>query len=314
VLASEVDLVVNLSIMDHPGLPGSGTGRAEEARVAMLAGTRDGRWNGDVETCDPGTVALRAGRIDARMGRTTLGFVDGAYHLDADVGHGAVEASLILRPAARPALTRSVPLGPYEPMHWLVVPRLEASGFVRVAQAIYTLHRCPAYHDHNWGRFAWGDDFAWEWGVMLCDPPVPWSLIYYRITDRGRHRVRSQGVLIWRADRHCRTFSNEEIGVRSAGPLRVGRCLRVPRVMSLAIPGTAADIPRLIEIEARSGSDVVDVALELENCAQVGLPNDADPGITAISECRGRASLSGRLRGETIRSEGPAIVEFNRAA
>ena len=314
VLAEDVELIVNLSIMDQPGLPGGRAGRAEEARVAVLARTGEGLWEGDVETCDSVDVMLRAGRIDTRMGRTALAFVDGAYHLDAAIAGGSVEASLVLRPAARPALTRSVPLGPYEPMHWLVVPRLEASGFVRVGTGIHTLHRSPAYHDHNWGRFAWGDDFAWEWGIVLAGSSLPWSLIYYRITDRGRHNVRSQGVLIWRRDRHCRTFSNDEIGIRTSGPLRVGRCLRVPRVMSLAIPGTAADIPRLIEIEAHSGRDSVNITLDLDDCAQVGLPNDADPGITAISECRGRATISGRLRGETVQADGPAIVEFNRAA
>ena len=23
------------------------------------------------------------------------------------------------------------------------------------------------YHDHNWGRFRWGDDFGWIWGSVL---------------------------------------------------------------------------------------------------------------------------------------------------
>ena len=314
VLDRNVELVVNLSIMDQPTLPGGAPGRLEEARVALLARTRDGRWHGDVEASDPGGVEIRAGRVDARMGRSALTFRNGAYRLDAQVGAQPVTATLVLRPTARPALARSVPLGSPEAMQWLVVPRLEATGEVRVGDDRYPIRRCPAYHDHNWGRFVWGGDFAWEWGIALAGGTDPWTLIYYRITDRGRHHAIAQGVLLWRGERHCRSFRDNGISVRSAGLLRPGRPLRVPRIMSLAIPGTAADVPRRLEISARSGHDVIDIALDLEDYAQIGVPNDSDDGVTTISECHGRASVSGRIRGDAVRFDSACMVELNRAA
>jgi hypothetical protein len=33
------------------------------------------------------------------------------------------------------------------------------------------LDRAPGYHDHNWGRWHWGQDLGWEWGCFL--PPAP---------------------------------------------------------------------------------------------------------------------------------------------
>ena len=314
VLADDVDLIVNMSIMDRPPVPGGARGRIEEAQVAVLARTRDGRWHGDVETCDPESVALQAGRIDARLGRSALSFAEGAYRVHAQAGTRPVAAKLVLRPTARPALTRSVPLGARHAMHWLVVPRLEATGQVLVGDALYRLRSSPAYHDHNWGSFSWGADFAWEWGIALAGRTIPWNLVYYRITDRGRHQSLSQGVLLWRDDCHCRTFRDGEVRVRGVGLLRVGRSLRVPRIMSLAIPGTAADLPRRLEIEARSGTDGLDIAIDLDDCAQIGLPNDTDEGMTSISECRGRVSVFGWVRGEAVRFDGPSVVEFNRAA
>jgi hypothetical protein len=314
VFGDDIDLMVNLSIMDRlahaPGAPAS----IEEARVLLLARTSDGRWHGDIDTCDPGGVILHAGRVGARLGRTTLSFTDGAYRLDAQVGTAPVAARLEIRPTTRPALTRSVPLGPQEPMHWFVVPRLAVTGEVRVGEARYRLKGCPGYHDHNWGRFSWGGDFAWEWAIVLSEQAMPWSLIYYRITDRGRHRAISQGLLLWRRDRHCRTFRDSELNVRGDGLLRVGRALRVPRIMTLAIPGTAADIPARLEVAARSGNDALDIAIDMDDCAQVGLPNDGDDGMTIISECRGRVRVAGRVRGDLVRFDGPSVVEFNRAA
>ena len=124
----------------------------------------------------------------------------------------------------------------------------------------------------------------------------------------------SQGVLLWRQDRHCRTFRDSEVRVRGAGLLRVRRSLRVPRIMSLAVPGTAADIPGRLEIEARSGNEALEIAIDLDDCAQVGLPNDNDDGMTLISECRGRLTVSGRMFGDVVRFGGPSVVEFNRGA
>jgi hypothetical protein len=314
VLGDDIDLIVNLSIMDRPAMPGGAPGRAEEARIALLARTSDGRWYGDVEACDPNVVVLQAGRVDTRFGASKLAFANGAYHLDAQLASRSVGARIVLRPIARPALTRSVPLGSHEPMHWLVVPRLEASGEVRIGDARHPFRGYSAYHDHNWGRFSWGGDFAWEWGIVLGRQAMPWSLVYYRITDRGRYRVFSQGVLLWRDDRHCRTFRDRELVVRNAGLLRLGRCLRVPRIMSLAIPGTAADIPDHVEIEAGGGLDALDITVDLEDAAQIGVPNDRDEGLTSISECRGHARVSGRVRGDAVCFEGPSVVEFNRAA
>jgi hypothetical protein len=313
-LAEEVDLIVNLSIMDRPSLASGTHGRAEEARVAVLARTCDGRWHGDIDACDGRTVDVRAGRVDARMGQSRLSLSDGAYHLDAQVGSRAVGASLILRPTAHPALTRSIPLGPHEPMHWLVVPRLEATGEVRIGRDCHRVHACPAYHDHNWGRFSWGGDFAWEWGIALAGGTTAWSLVYYRITDRGRHRSISQGVLLWRGERHCRTFRDCDVGIRSLGLLRLARCLRLPRIMSLVLPGAAGDIPARLEVEARSGRDALDIVIALEDGAQIGIPNDATDGMTTISECRARVSVSGAVRGEAVRFDAPSMIEFNRAA
>jgi hypothetical protein len=313
VLGESVDLIVNLSIMDRRAWAG-GAPCAEEPRTVLLARTSDAQWHGDVEFCDANAVDLRAGHVGARFGASTLAFGDDGYRLNVHLASRPIGARVVLRPAARPALARSVPLGSPEPMHWLVVPRLEASGEVRIGDSVHRFQSCPAYHDHNWGRFSWGGDFAWEWGVVLAGRVVPWSLVYYRITDRARCQVIAQGLLLWRGDRHSRTFRDRELGVHSLGRLRLGRCLRVPRIMTLAVPGTAADIPRCLAIEARSGRDALDVVLTLEDGAQIGIPNECDERLTLMSECRGSASVSGSLQGETVRFEGPSVVEFNRAA
>ena len=312
VAGDDVELVVNFSIMDSASRPGMAPG-VEQARVALLVRTADGRWHGDLETADPRMVRLVGGQLDVRFDGSTLMFADDAYHLHACVRNAAVTADLVLRPAARPALVRSVPLGAHEPLQWFVVPRLLASGEVTVGGRRYRCVDRIGYHDHNWGRFDWGGDFAWEWGVGVATAATPWTVIFYRITDRGRHTVTAQGLLVWRGPQHVRTFRDLEVTVRSTGLLRAGRCLRVPRIMSLAVPGTASDIPARLEVEGRGERDAITVMLDLTDCAQIGVPNAPDDGMTLISECRGRASVRGWIRGEAVQAEATTLLEFNRA-
>ena len=314
VFGDQVTLVANLSIMDQPSLTGRDSGRIEAARVVVLVRDAGGRWQGNIEDCPPEQVAIPAGQIGARFGHSSLAFVNGGYRLHIRAG-SEIEADLHLQPETRPALTRSVPLGMMEPMRWLVVPRLRTSGEMRIGNSRHFISGCPAYHDHNWGRFAWGGDFAWEWGISLSSTnSAPWSLIYYRITDRGRHQAVSQGLLLWQKADHSRTFQDREIVARTLGFLRPNHPLRVPSVAALAIPGTAADIPRRLEVHASSEGEELEVAFELEDCAQIAVPNDSDAGFTSIWEVHGRARARGNIRGERIEFESPAIVEFNRAA
>jgi hypothetical protein len=314
VFGESVTLIANFSIMDHPSLTGRDSGRIEDARVAVLAREVSGRWHGGIDQYAPESVSVPAGKIAATFGQSSLAFDEGVYRLRLRTGTD-LEADLSLKPQARPAVTRSVPLGMMEPMRWLVVPRLTASGDVRLCGRHHHISGCPAYHDHNWGRFAWGGDFAWEWGIALTSASsTPWSLIYYRITDRGRHQAISQGLLLWRHAYHSRTFQDREIQVRSLGLLRPTRPLRVPGIAALAIPGTAADIPQAVTVQANSENEEFEVTFELDNCAQIAVPNDSDGGFTAIWEVHGRARATGTIRGEKIEFNSPAVVEFNRAA
>jgi hypothetical protein len=301
VLARDVTLLVNLSL--------------PVARAVLLARTDELGWRGSVETVDPGALDLTGGAIDARFGRTSLAFRSGAYELEAATSDGSVASRLRLAPCTRPALTSSIPLARAATMKWFVVPRLEATGTIVVRGRRFALERAPAYHDHDWGPFAWGGDFSWEWAVVLPEgSAAPWSFVFQRISDRARHRSLSQGLLAFRAGSPVKTLHGRDVSVRSEGLLRQRRPLRVPRVMSLVAPAGASDAPRRIEVRAGNGADVVELALELHDLAQIAIPNDGErPGVTLVCEAHARARVAGRLRGERIDCDAAALVELNRA-
>jgi hypothetical protein len=329
VLDDQVQAVIAFTLMDRIGTAFSGArASVEQARLAVLVRTMPGlkprptlptmpvlkprptgRWAGEIVEYPADAVQLRAGRIDARFGESTLTFARGSYHLELHVGD--LHASLELQPAARPAVTQSIPLGREAPMQWFVVPRLDANGEISIDGARHRLHHAPAYHDHNWGPFAWGGDFAWEWAIVL-PANAAWTLIYYRITDRARHHALSQGVLVWEGEHHRRTFREGEVTSRTGTRPRPVTCLRLPRVLQLAMPGDAADLPGTLQVNAASGADRLSIAFTIDDCAQLGVPHDEDDGLTLIAECHARASVDGWIGDRRVSFDAAAVVEFNR--
>jgi hypothetical protein len=200
-------------------------------------------------------------------------------------------------------------------MRRFIVPRLEASGEVVLHGRRIELDAAPAFHAHEWGSLRWGGDFSWESAVAFGPGGrSPWTLVFRRISDRARLRTRFQEVGLWRGGLHVRALREADVSVQSAGRLRAPRALRVPRVMRLAAPGTAADLPRRLEVRAGQGRDAVEATFELLDLAQVAIPNDDDAGATLLSEVRARARVAGCVRGEALRFEAPALVELSRGA
>jgi hypothetical protein len=307
VLGGEADLLVNWSRMRPPE-------GAEACSLTVLVRGPDGAWDGDVERFAPCEARLPAGSVAADLGPSRLRFRRGAYDLRVVLRERPVEARLRLVPTSRPALTSSVSLRPGHAM-WFAVPRLRAEGELRLGRRRIALSGAPAYHDRDWGRFAWGGDHAWEWSVVLPrDPAAPFSMVVQRISDGARHQTLSQGLLLWRHGRYCRTLHHRALALRSRGLVPAHGALRVPRVMDLVAPGRATDVPAVLEVEARDGEDVVEGELRVRDLAQIGVPNDRDLGTTVVTEARAEARFEGRVRGERLALEGDAILELNRRA
>jgi hypothetical protein len=307
-----IDLLVNFSLVDDLGgqLP-LGT---EHARLTVLVREPDGRWDGAVERFDPREVTVVGGAIDMRFGPNELRWDHGAYRIRVRMRERAVAMDLVLEPSVMPALSNNIHLDPGTPLNWLVLPRLQAAGEVVLGDRRVRFTAAPAYHDHNWGHFAWGRDFAWEWCYALpLRSEVPWSLVFVRLDDRARTRTYMQGLFLWRGPRPIRVFRGRDVRVRQHGFLPPRPVMKIPRAMALIAPSWAADVPTRVEVAARAEGDELELEFESHDLAQVIIPNDTDAhGVTIINEVSGQLHARGRVRGEPVALSGPAIFEFVR--
>lgn len=302
-----IDLLVNFSVVDdvRPRAPRG----AELARITCLVKSKD--WDGDVDFWPRNEVRVAAGGVAIELGPNYVRFEDGAYRIQVKLRRRAVELDLVLVPDVFPSEANNITVEDGPPINWMVLPRLRASGTVRALGGVHTLVDCPAYHDHNWGRFLWGRNFAWEWGYALPrDSDNPYSLVFVRLTDRGHRCSLMQGIFLWKGERKERVFRDSEVTVKHEGLMRPERIFRIPGVMALLHPGKAADIPRELIVAARSGDDWVRLSFSSEDVAAVVIPNDENAGVTVIHEVSGTSRMEGVVRGVPIHGVGRSMCEF----
>jgi hypothetical protein len=308
--AEGLHLLINFNLNDDPWAPDAR--HAETARLIVLAKREN--WEGDADRFQPEEVTVEAGSIDATFGRNTLRFRDGCYHVSFALRHRPIAGELVIKPAAFPGLGYNQPLAGMGTNSWLFVPRALASGEVRLDGHTQRFTEAPAYHDHNWGHFTWGDDFSWEWGSGVPrDKGNPWSVVYVRMSDRGRSIARSQALYIWHGTQPRRIFYDAQIRAETSGRLRGPRLLKVPRPMALLSPGGAHDVPQRLTCLGRADDDEVMMTFVADAAAQIIMPSEIDlTSIAVLNEVNGHVELKGRLGGEPVHMEGPGVFEFIR--
>lgn len=305
IIAPDVQAILNLNL----GYDAQSPAGQEVARVVLLV--HDHAWDGDVETIPARDVQVHRGLIDARLGHNSIRFQDGVFDLSVALSDRPITLALRLTPVSFPLLRSSTPIDEGT-ISWLVVPRLLASGHITVGRRVYALDQAPAYHDHNWGHWLWGQDFAWQWGFALPESAdVPWSMVFDRVTDRARNRALELRLAFWKGAQIQRLFMHDEIQTWPQGHFDApGRVPKFPRVMALVAPEVTTDVPACLEVIARRGDDHLHCHFQAEDIVQVVVPNESDLGTTVINEVSGSLEASGRVKGEPVAMRGRGFFEF----
>jgi hypothetical protein len=273
-----------------------------------------GAWDGDIDVYEADDLRAHAGAVDVTFGAQAIRFDGTRYHVNVALREEDVAIDLELVPTAAPLLVQHVRLAPGKPLSWVMVPRLAASGTVRHRGLTHTLRDAPAYHDHNWGYFGWGDDFTWEWGTALPRADQRWSVAMVRTTDRGRTRQGLAALYLWRGPRLARILRGDELEIAHAGLLRPKRIFKVPRVMAMLEDGAAVDVPARVLVRGRAPGANVEVAVDVVDLAQILMPDeDARASVTTLNQAYGRISMRGTVDGEDVSMEAGGVFEFIRA-
>jgi hypothetical protein len=276
-------------------------------RVIVLA--HDQRWTGVVERFDT-EPAMSADLNTLALGGNRITVEPGGYEVLIDLPAHGIRGRLDLTPTTRPFVA-SHAVGEGR-INWLFVPRLRADGWFSISDQEHHLEGDVAYHDHNWGRFRWGDDFGWEWGSILpSDPENPWSFVFVRLTDRRRLRSPYQALYVCRPDEPAALFRDAALRTSSSGLLRRAPDCTLPPAMRLVLSGDASDVPASVRMTARSSADVAHAEFRPESYTRVALPSEVrlDRSVV-LCESSGAARVKGSVDGQELDVTGVGVFEL----
>ncbi len=191
---------------------------------------------------------------------------------------------------------------------WRVVPRLQATGTCTVAGRHLNLEQTGVYHDHNWGRWFWGDDFGWEWGCFSSQDAKA-SFVVARTTDRSHTKRNSLSLIIDLAGEQ-RMLSDASIDLELSGSISVSR--RLPGAMAALYQDMAfPNLPGCVNLRANDGLDEFAVEFTARDALQLIASDPIAPnGVTFIHEIAGEFSYSAILSDQRFIGTGLGVFEY----
>ena len=310
VLTPELHVVINFSLCAEPA---AGSGPAGlTARILLMACVHS--WEGGFVEIPIEHVQTRPGSVDLQMGAHRVAFTAAGFQVRAALAEPKLAVELQLRPISVPVISGTTRVGTGL-LRWVAVPRLLARGIVRIGEKSYPLRDAPAYHDHNFGSWRWGENLGWRWGFALpTDPAIPWSVIFSEIGDEAHHRVRDCGAQLYHRPALVRSFQNRELHIDDRGQLPRERTRKLPRVMNLLADDIGPDLPERLTIRAEQQEDHLACEFRAQQAAQIFIPSEVGLGWTVINEVSAAVTVSGQLDGETFAFSGLGMFEYVHGA
>lgn len=289
-------------------------GSGSAGRAIIVADRQRSATAQVIEPSEPDWV-FEPGVAAARVAGCRFDWRGDQAQLELDAPDGSVRGTLALRSAATPAWTGSIPMPTGAELSWVVAPHWTIErGSLWVDGEPVLLDGWQAYHDHNWGRFRWADDFAWEWAYghprIGSDPAC---VVFGRLTDRVCARIASKVLMVWWEGRQVRTFRGADVRVRLVGEVRADDSPPAPGAARLLLPKRPCGVPAVIEVRARRGDDALTVCFETRRVHRLGVPEDGNPiGLRVLHEIHARVQCVGVIGGRAIDMRGDGGSELLR--
>ncbi|MCV7218976.1 hypothetical protein H7J51_27320 [Mycobacterium crocinum] len=278
-------------------------------RVIVIA--HDESWAGTIERFEEHAVAVSADLGALTIGTNRMTIRPDGYRVSIDLPDNAIRGDVHFSSTSQPFAVRNEPAGDGR-ISWLFVPRLRAQGWLHIGDREHRFDDDLAYHDHNWGRFRWGDDFGWIWGTILpSGPENPWSMVFVEITDRNWLRSVSRSLYVWHHDEPAAIFRHAAVQTRSNGRLPRPADCTLPPPMRLLLDGEIPGVPERIDINANRAGDTVRADFHSRSYARLAQPSEVRlDRSTVLCETDGTVRASGTVNGKTFEFDGTGVFEF----
>jgi hypothetical protein len=182
------------------------------------------------------------------------------------------------------------------------------SGWMTLGNERISLDGASGYHDHNWGRWRWGDDIGWDWATLVDDESAT-TIVFSRATDRDRRSVSDALVTVDTGGKRL-SFRGASVRFSPNGsfdePLR-----RLPgSLAALHVDRLKPSLPGSVVVEANDGYASLRVEFQVRAAAQLIASEPTRAGCSFIHELVG--AFSGQLKtgARSLSLSGVGVVEY----
>jgi hypothetical protein len=178
---------------------------------------------------------------------------------------------------------------------WTVFPRMIVNGWVTIEGKEYQIKNCYGYHDHDWGRYQWGERIGWEWGIFAEDNESGFTLLFDRRTDGIRGIIFEEILTIYQDKKLLTTFSKNNLAVKFFGNFE-GKKITVPGLLRLIHQEASSHIPEKIIITAiKSKREKIVISFKPESVVQIIVPNHGGDGESQLNQMLGDIKIKSSM-------------------
>ena len=309
---------LHLNVFDHAsgaiglfsaslhGAPGDARARAIGAALVHLPALG---WVGNVEVGALDDAAVGEHSIAMERLAVAVDAPSDRVLVSAQYPDDGLVASLAVRGRARALdIEARLPFGPGW-ISWFVEPRLSLDGSLALRDRKLDLAGGVGYHDHNWGRWHWGDDVGWEWGALVAAEPGP-TIVVTRTTDRAHRHSGEPMLMVEDAGRRTR-FRAGAVEFRLEGRYEGPPLRRLPGALAALHQDRARPrLPGRVHVVADDGLERVDLEFLPRAAAQLIAGDPVRRGYGFVHELVGEFTARLRLARGDRSVRGLGVFEY----
>jgi hypothetical protein len=155
---------------------------------------------------------------------------------------------------------------------WGLVPGIQTMGELSIGGQHFNIDQdWFCYHDHNFGRFRWGEDIGWEWFVVFatCNDGQQVTLVLDQRTNKD-HSVRGLPyIFIYLGQNLSKIFLGDSLRIRwdwSGSPTLP---LRLPGTMASLFAERTLRCPQALQVEAADGQDQLLITVNFDGMTEL---------------------------------------------
>ncbi|MDJ0509955.1 MAG: hypothetical protein QNJ64_11950 [Crocosphaera sp.] len=196
---------------------------------------------------------------------------------------------------------------------WGFVPSLEVSGELSIYNHSFNINpNWFCYHDRNFGRFRWGEDFGWEWFVAFLtdDKGQIFTLVLDKRTNKNHSFSGVAYIFVYQENQLIKTFLGQSLAINWQWTNSPKKPLRLPGIMASLFSERSLKMPQGLEIIASDSQDNLTLNIQFDAATELIIPENQARQYSFIEEVTGTTQMTLFIKDKVIKARGLVYAEY----